>query len=311
MKLQTLVERYIANRRAMGEEQRSPGYLLRAFGDFVGEAVDADSVTCDQIEAFLGGRKPLARSWHSKYYVLHVFYKYALRRGYVTRSPLPVVVPKRPSAFVPYIYSHQELQTLVQMAKAPRPRWSRLESDTFCLALVTLYATGLRVRELINLNRADVNFTDSVITVHRGKFGKTRLVPIGMPLHQALQSYAQRHAVMSPDSPFFITRTGNRIKIGALQQNFRKLCRRTGIMRADGGRFQPRLHDLRHTFAVHRLTAWYRQGANVQKLLPQLSTYLGHVYIQATQVYLTMTPELLQEAGRRFERYVTKEYIHV
>lgn len=311
MKIQALVEQYIAHRRAMGEEQRSPGYLLRAFGRFVGETVNLDAITSDQVEAFLGSRKPLARSWHSKYYVLHVFFKYALRRGHITRSPLPAVVPKRPPAFVPYIYSHRELQTLVRMAKAPRPRWSCLEADTFSLALITLYATGLRVRELIKLNCADVNFTNSVMTVHRSKFGKTRLLPIGMPLQQALQSYVQRHAVMSPDSPFFITRTGSRITIRALQQAYRKLCRRAGITRTDGGRFQPRLHDLRHTFAVHRLTAWYRQGADVQKLLPQLSTYLGHVYIQATQVYLTMTPELLQQASQRFENYVIKENIHV
>ena len=311
MKVQELIELYIAHRRAMGEEQRSPGYMLSAFGHFVGRTVDADTVTSDQVEVFLGGRKPLARSWHSKYYVLHAFYQYALRRGHIKRSPLPAVVPKRPPAFVPYIYSHRELQMLVRMARAPRPRWSCLEADTFSLALITLYATGLRVRELIKLNCADVNFTNSVMTVHRSKFGKTRLVPIGMPLQQALQSYVQRHAVMTPDSPFFITRTGSRIKIGVLQQNFRKLCWRAGITRADGGRFQPRLHDLRHTFAVHRLTAWYRQGADVQKLLPQLSTYLGHVYIQATQVYLTMTPELLQQASQRFENYVIKENIHV
>jgi site-specific recombinase XerD len=69
------------------------------------------------------------------------------------------------------------------------------------------------------------------------------------------------------------------------------------------------MHDLRHTFAVHRLTSWYRQGADVQKLLPQLSVYLGHVHIRATQVYLTMTPELLQQASNRFEQYIEKEYL--
>ena len=82
------------------------------------------------------------------------------------------------------------------------------------------------------------------------------------------------------------------------------------IRRADGGRFQPRLHDLRHTFAVHRMTSWYRQGADVQKLLPQLSTYLGHVRLKDTQVYLKMTPELLQAASQRFERYAGKEERH-
>ena len=82
------------------------------------------------------------------------------------------------------------------------------------------------------------------------------------------------------------------------------------MRRSDGARYQPRLHDLRHSFAVHRLTSWYRQGADVQTLLPYLSTYLGHVNLAATQVYLTMTPELLQEAARRFQQYAFEERYH-
>jgi site-specific recombinase XerD len=83
-----------------------------------------------------------------------------------------------------------------------------------------------------------------------------------------------------------------------------------GVSRDDGARYQPRLHDMRHSFAVHRLTSWYQQGADVQKLLPQLATYLGHVNIAATQVYLTMTPELLHEASVRFEKYAFQEVCH-
>ena len=92
-----------------------------------------------------------------------------------------------------------------------------------------------------------------------------------------------------------------------LQATFKRLRDHTGIHRTDGGRYQPRLHDLRHSFAVHRLISWYQQGANVQQLLPNLSVYLGHVNVASTQVYLTMTPELLQEANARFERYARKE----
>ena len=91
-----------------------------------------------------------------------------------------------------------------------------------------------------------------------------------------------------------------------VQEYFRILCNSEGIRRDDGACHQPRLHDLRHTFAVHRLTSWYQQGADVQKLLPHLSTYLGHVDIQSTQVYLTMTPELLDEAGKRFAQYAAE-----
>jgi integrase/recombinase XerD len=97
------------------------------------------------------------------------------------------------------------------------------------------------------------------------------------------------------------------VSVAIIEYAFRRLRRYAGIHRDDGARYQPRLHDMRHCFAINRLTAWYQQGADVQKLLPQLATYLGHVSIAATQVYLTMTPELLQEASVRFEQYAFPE----
>ena len=113
-----------------------------------------------------------------------------------------------------------------------------------------------------------------------------------------------------PRAPFFVLRRGTCVSTQIVQYNFRHLCTYTGIRRTDGARYQPRLHDMRHSFAVHRLTTWYQQGADVQTRLPQLSTYLGHVNLAATQVYLTMTPELLQAASIRFERYVFEELCH-
>ena len=99
---------------------------------------------------------------------------------------------------------------------------------------------------------------------------------------------------------------GNGLTRGSTERIFRLLCERAGIRRTDGGRFQPRLHDIRHTFALNRLISWHRQGADVQRLLPFLSTYLGHIDVAATQRYLAMTPELLHEASLRFQRYATK-----
>jgi integrase/recombinase XerD len=100
-----------------------------------------------------------------------------------------------------------------------------------------------------------------------------------------------------------VTRTGASLTRRAAEYAFDRLRRRAGVQRSDGSRYQPRLHDLRHAFAVHRLVSWYRQGADVQRLLPQLATYLGHVHLAATQRYLTLTPELLQQASQRFEAY--------
>ena len=113
-----------------------------------------------------------------------------------------------------------------------------------------------------------------------------------------------------PDTPFFTTRAGATLSVATVDALFRRLCAHAGVTRSDGGRYQPRLHDLRHTFAVHRLLSWYRQGLDVQNLLPHLSVYLGHVSIAGTKVYLSMTPELLSEASTRFERYAQKDADH-
>ena len=104
------------------------------------------------------------------------------------------------------------------------------------------------------------------------------------------------------EAPFFTTTVGRPVNTRTLQKTFRIACDRAGIRRTDTGE-QPRIHDMRHTFAVHRLTSWYQQGADVQRLLQHLSVYLGHVHLRHTQVYLSMTPELLREASQRFARY--------
>jgi site-specific recombinase XerD len=136
---------------------------------------------------------------------------------------------------------------------------------------------------------------------------------MGRSLTKVLSDYLHWRTVAHPaagGSRLFLYRHGAAIHQKRLQEEFRRLQQYAGVRRSDGARYQPRLHDLRHTFAVHRLTEWYRQGADVQRLVHHLSIYLGHVYLRDTIVYLTMTPELLQHAGTRFERYARGEDGH-
>jgi integrase/recombinase XerD len=173
-----------------------------------------------------------------------------------------------------------------------------------------LYGTGLRDGEVIRLNRADVDLDNSLLTVRLTKFHKSRLVPLGPQVCQILTEYANSRTapVVRPgdETPFFTTRKGTRIVLKTLQAHFRRVRAQSGIRRTDGARYQPRLHDLRHTFAVHRLTSWYQKGADVQNLVFQLSVYLGHAHLADTQAYLSMTPDLLQEANALFECYAVK-----
>lgn len=171
--------------------------------------------------------------------------------------------------------------------------------------LLLLYGTGMRIGEALRLHCGDVDLGNGILTVRGTKFYKSRLVPLGADVHAHLRVYlALPGRVDRDDEPLFQSRLHRQVPRQVVEKRFRLLCNLAGVRREERRPYQPRIHDLRHTFAVHRLTEWYRKGDDAQALLPALSTYLGHVELHSTQRYLTMTPELLGEANRRFERYV-------
>ncbi len=313
MNLHELIERYISYRQTFGERFKTNASILRAFGRAIGVSATVTDVRREQIEAFLVGVGPLTSAWHIRYSAVLGFYHYAINRGHVAASPLPTVLPQRAPAFVPYIYEHDELRRLVRATDSYLRRSSRVEPLTLRTVVLLVYGTGLRTHEVVSLNHEDIDLRNALLTIRHSKFFKSRLVPFSQSLHRILADYTGRQVSvnqMGPGTPFFTRRDGTRVLQGSLEGCFRRLCEHAGVQRNDGARYQPRLHDLRHTFAVHRLTSWYRQGADVQKLLPKLSVYLGHAQLAATQVYLSMTPELLTEANARFERYAGKESSH-
>ncbi len=163
----------------------------------------------------------------------------------------------------------------------------------------------------MSLRIADVSFSSKLLTIVESKFFKSRLVPIDPRLASVLHDYSKRRHTTAQSqndcSPFLVKRNGLVLTHLCVERTFRRLCHYCGICREDGSRYQPRLHDIRHSFITSRLVEWYRKGADVQRLLPHLSTYVGHVNISATQRYLTMTPELLCEASSRFKEYAFSE----
>jgi integrase/recombinase XerD len=311
MKLKDLITRYVAVRKSLGAEFASAESLLNTFSRKMGENIDIAEIRIEQVEVFLAGTGPVTRYWRRKYDTLRGLYRYAVSRGWADHVPLPATVPKMPERLVPYIYNTDELQRLIHPASPEHIGGRKLQPHTLRAVLLLLYGAGLRIGEAVALTLPDVDLNAAVITVRDTKFHKTRLIPLGPKLNQALVEYAaqrqQAGHAQHADAPFFVLRRGAPLSVQIVQQAFVRLRQHAGVGRADGARYQPRLHDLRHSFAVHRLTSWYEQGADVQRLLPHLATYLGHVSIAATQVYLTMTPELLQAASRRFEHYAFPE----
>ena len=304
MKLFELATQYVAHKQSMGMRFRTEQRTLKSFCRAMGDISTAD-VQAASVLVFIAGKGPVTRFWHRKHEVLVGFYRFAITRGYCATSPLPTIVPKRPPAFVPYIYSREELRRLLEATTICEHPCCKVRAHTFRALILLLYGAGLRIGEALTLTLNDVSLSNALIQIRETKFYKTRLVPIGPDLVNVLSRYVSQRKEDSaqPNHPFFVSRAGKAIQPWAPDLIFSRLRCRAKVERHDGGRFQPRLHDLRHSFAVHRLISWYRQGADVQHLLPQLATYLGHVDVAATQRYLTMTPELLREASLRFERF--------
>jgi integrase/recombinase XerD len=302
MRLQQAIEQYLTLKRSLGFRYRSESKVLKAFSRTMGP-IGADRVKPKVVRAFLDGHGVVTRTWICKWTALRVYYRFAMARGLARRSPLPEHAPKVVQTFTPYIYSQDELRRLLQ---AITPECTKdLSVDTMRTLVLLLYGAGLRLSEALNLEERDLNLEEQLLCVRCSKFFKTRLVPIGPRLNEELADYQHKHsAVGGSNRLFFRTDKGTPVRAYTVQAIFRLLCRAAEVRRTDGASYQPRLHDLRHSAAVHRLVAWYREGADMQARLIQLSAYLGHVHLASTQKYLTLTPELAALASARFARYV-------
>ncbi len=310
MKLLQAVNEYVRHKQAIGMRFKTDAEWLASFCRALGPNVPLARITAAQVRSFLDGSREPTRTWERKYWTLVGFDRYIVGHGYIGGLPLPLQQPRYSRTFVPYILKRSELRHL--LAAVPHWKGRLLQPLTLRAILLLLYGAGLRVSEATALTLNVVDLTAGLLTARRTKFYKTRLVPLGPQLRQIMKRYfewrnRQGH-LRSETAPFFVLRSGDAVTPKLVWHAFVHLREYARIFHADGQR--PRVHDIRHTFAVHRLLAWYRQGADVQKLLPTLAVYMGHKQLVSTQVYLTAIPELLQEASRRFERYAGMEVSH-
>ena len=314
MRTSELIEIYLAAKRAHGTRLRSGERALYQFARETGDR-PLREVTSAAVATFLRGSGDLSATWATRHQLLAGLYRFALARGYVRASVLPDERPKLPPPITPYVYSRAELRRLLDATAILDSPFSRLQATTYRTLILTLYGSGLRVGEALRLNLVDVDLAERVLTVHETKFYKSRLVPVGESLAAMLAAYLrQRSALPMPlgsESAFFASRTGHRIDYQRVVTLFQRVRTHASIGCPPGACRPPRLHDLRHTAAVHRVLAWYRQGKDVQQLLPKLATYLGHASIASTQRYLQMTPELLHEASLRFAAYAGADEVEV
>ena len=292
MTLREAIDRYVAWQRVHGAKFRSSAQTLDAFCRRVGKDRGCDTVDENEVRRFLDGRGEITRTRAVNYGTLAGFYRFALGRGFVSRDPMPPreAEPRPPEVAPPFIFTHGELRRLFEAAGARR-RCPKLDAETFRTFLILLYGTGLRSGEARRLTVADADLDSAVLAVNDTKFYKSRLTPVGADLVGVLRRYAairsRRPLPEGTQSTFLACRDGTPLESHIVRRAFQSTLRAAGIGKRAARFRTPCLHSMRHSFATHRIEAWHREGADVQRLLAVLSTYLGHSSVAATQVYIS------------------------
>lgn len=293
MNLAEGIQLYADAKRSAGAMYAGGIRPLASLSRYAGD-VPLSAINTRQVALFLEGPRTSEATWLHKYNALKNFFIFWLARNEISVLPLP---PRRQSAastFVPYIYSRAEIRQLLSSIRSGQKRHAcKIDARTFRVLLLFLYGTGALVSEALRLRRDDVDFKRRVITIRSNRFNRQRMIPICPDLLGVLWGYHVRHhrrAEMNAPQ-FFLNKRGEAITEQLAQKTFQRLRAAAGIVRADGACDQPRMHDLRHTFAVHRVTAWIRHDADLNRMLPALAAYIGQVGLHSTSRYLSLTPE--------------------
>lgn len=298
------LESYLTLRRGLGSELKRPGALLHRFVEFL----DGEGATVVTTElALRWATEPAdatSATWAQRLAHARRFLTWLSTVDSRTEVPPPGLLPDRYRRRPPYIYSDEEIERIVSEA-ARLPSCTGLRGYTYSTLFGLLAATGLRHGEALALDRDDVDLGAGVLAVRRAKFGKSRFVPIHDSTRVVLGQYARQRdsCVPRPRSPaFLLAERGTRITQCSARYNFAIVSRTVGL-RPSGPRHRhghgPRLQDMRHRLAVKTLILWYREGRDVERELPKLSTYLGHAHVADTYWYIEAVPELLQLATER------------
>jgi integrase/recombinase XerD len=306
--LKQALKDYLCIRPSLGFRLRLPGSLLRSFVAFL-KASGASYITTELALRWATQPTPAQpATWAARLGMVRRFATWLRATEPRTEIPPVRLLQYRYRRKTPHIYSDAEIGKLLHCTQRLRSR-KGLRAHTFTTLFALLVVTGMRVNEAVGLDRSDVDLSLGILQIRRTKFGKSRHVPIHPSTVAALKRYAEvrDRLFAAPLTPaFFVSEDGRRITDWKARYTFAKLSQRIGLRAWVKGHGRgPRLHDMRHRFAARTLVHWYRAGLDVERELPKLSTYLGHVHVNHTFWYLEAVPELLQLAtDRLIEREV-------
>lgn len=300
--IQQAVQDYLNLRRALGFELAAHKNTLRDFALFL-EKRGAAYVTADLTVEF--AKKTRTGSRYSFIRRLSIIRGFAMHRS--TQDTRTEIIPAglfpyREQRLKPYIYSPSEIQQLVDTCKTIPTRG--LQNYTYSCVIGLLAVTGMRRGEVVRLNDDCADLENGILKVENTKFNKSRFIPLHSSTIAVLREYKERRNELHPTAltpSFFVSGKGQSLKKGEIWRFFVRASKSIGL-RKESDRRGPRIHDLRHSFAVHTMIRWYQQGKNVDQCIAQLSTYLGHDCPENTYWYLTAVPELMVLAARRLEK---------
>lgn len=302
--LRKAMQEYLVLRRRLGFKLHKAGKALPAFVTFMEQ--QRASVITSQL-ALTWAQQPTSvqpAEWAYRLSMVRGFARHRSATDPRTQIPPDGLLPYRPKRARPYLYSDEEIRRLLHAALALSANWKLRRWTYYCL-FGLLSVSGLRISEARDLTLQDVDLQAGVLTIRGAKFGKSRLIPVHASTRRVLADYLARRARQWAGRPVssyvFVSSRGNRLDGGDIRRTFYAVSRQIGL-RGVAAHHGPRLHDLRHRFAVTTLARWYRAGDDAERRLPILSAYLGHVHVSDTYWYLSAWPELMREAMARLER---------
>ena len=297
--LRQAVDDYLRLRRSLGHQMNEAAYLLADFAAFLHDRGE-QTVTIAAALDWVKTREPGVITTVSPRRITAVrgFARYLSGTDPATEVPPLGLVPYHQRRSQIFLYSDADISAIMAAAKETIPQ--PLRAATYHCLIGLLAAAGLRIGEAIKLDRDDIDWTESVLHIRETKFGKSRLVPLHDSVMNALREYDTLREQLMPrakDPSFFVSLTAKRLIYAVVCPTFRTLVDAAGV--GLDAPHPPRLHELRHTFAVRTLLHWYRTEGNVQAKIPSLSTYMGHREPACTYWYLSAAPELLALAAAR------------
>ena len=299
--LRCALEGYLSIRQGLGYKYQHQAQRLADFVSFM-ETRNATTITTKLAVVWATLPPDRHASWALRLTDVRGFARHVANIDPGTEVPPAGLLPPLKRA-KPYVYSDAEIDALLAAALALPPA-TGLRRWTYYYLFGLIAVTGMRLSEAIGLQHTDVDLEAGVLTVRQGKFGKSRLLPLHQTTREALLSYAERRDAYLGSrcgAHFYVAERGGRLLHQYVHRVFWRLSREIGLRR-QGDHTGPRVHDFRHRFAIRTLLSWYREGIEVERRLPVLSTYLGHVCVRDTYWYLSACPELMEEAARRLDR---------